>query len=162
VGTELLRYFGAAQQSDIQHGIAPRIEKMFLNVARRVSQGAMKLDDLVPTLEFIARRHPPAWLLLADLYEEDENLEKAKDAVRGYLAYSDKYGSVWNAWNRLVSLCRRTNDYVGEIHALIEMCKLPDAYFERISNAANRINHLFSGQFLVLDSPMMYSVKYSP
>ena len=64
VDTQILHAFGAAQQSDIRHGIAPRVEKLFRYVANRISQGKEKLDDHLPMLEFIARKHPPAWLLL--------------------------------------------------------------------------------------------------
>jgi hypothetical protein len=56
------------------------------------------------------------------------------------------------AWERLASLCQRTSDGVGEIHALVEMCKLPNTPFSRLSNTANRLNALFREQYLALDS----------
>jgi hypothetical protein len=67
--TQLLQAFGAAQQSDIRHGLAPRVDRLFRSLAARISSGAATLSEHLPMLEFLARRYPPAWLLLAALHD---------------------------------------------------------------------------------------------
>ena len=153
---QLLHAFGAAQQSDIKRGVNPRVEKLFRYVADRVSAGKDQLDDHLPMLEFIARKYPLAWLLLAQLYQEVDwvrNVEKAKEAIRRYLESTDwDYSLQEEAWLRLAALCQQTTDWAGEIHSLVVMCQLPDTPFEVVSNSVNRINELFREQYLVLDS----------
>ena len=77
---QLLHAFGAAQQSDINKGVAPRIDKLYKFIAERISSSQTTIDDSLPVLEFVARKFPRAWLLLAKLYQEIDfnNAEKAK------------------------------------------------------------------------------------
>lgn len=153
--TAILHTFGAAQQSDVRHGIKPRVERMFRHVATSVSQGAEQLDSYLPMLEFVARKYRPAWLLLASLYEESgltQGIQKAIESVRYFLESGPSVPDKQAAWNRLASLCHRAGDYPGEVHALVEMCELPDTPYEGISNAANRVNQLFKQRYLALES----------
>lgn len=83
---ELLRKFGATQQTDIQHGIEEKVKSLFRNVERE--RGA--LSKYRPVLEVVARRYPPSWRHMVSLYERspavDDSLDKAKRAVEQYLA----------------------------------------------------------------------------
>jgi hypothetical protein len=142
---QLLLAFGAAQYSDIKHGIAPRIERLFRHIANLISQGKGDLNEHRSMLEFIARKYHPAWLLLASLHEEcSEDFDNAKDALRHHLESPQKSVNQQQIWKRLAQLCRRTEDWPGEIHALTEMCQLPEIPFNTISDAANRFNSLFN------------------
>jgi hypothetical protein len=150
---QLLHAFGATQQSDIKRGIPPRIDRLFQYIAERITQGKETLEDYLPILEFIARRYSPAWLLLARLFHESDELEKAKETLRRYIE-SGTGDNIQKerVWENLASICQETSDVVGEIHALVEMCQLPGISFLIISNAVNRVNSLFSHQYFVLDS----------
>lgn len=150
---QLLHAFGATQQSEIRRGLPPRIEKLFKYIAERISEQKESIDDYLPIIEFIARRYSPTWLLLARLFEESNVLEKAKDALRKYIesGISD-INEKEHVWQQLGVLCFKTNDFLGEIHALVELCQLPNISFFRISNAINRVNAIFSDQYFVLDS----------
>lgn len=143
----ILRMFGATQQTGISHGLAPRINKMFSEVANKVNQNSSVLENYVPILEFVARKYPRAWILLADLYEEtdlDDRLLKSKSSISRYLeAPEDNLDAQEEAWEKLVLLCRQTDDHVGEAQALLEKSKLPDISFIQISDSANRLNALF-------------------
>jgi NB-ARC domain len=153
--TELLQAFGAAQPSDIRHGVAPRIQRLFRYVASRVTQPDETLEPYLPMLEFIASKYPPAWLLLADLHEESispERLQQAKAAVRRSLETPASTETQQAAWDRLADLCREDGDSLGEVHALVEMAVLPGTPFRLVSNAANRLNGAFSMQHVALDT----------
>ena len=153
--TEILRFLGAAQKSDIQHGIERRIATMFSHIAGVLAKDGSRLNDFIPVMEFVALRHPPAWVLLSQLYEEsdlEDGLERAKEAITRYLETRPKIDEQQLAWQKLAHLCVRTKDWSREIQAQVELCTLPGTSFVTMSNAANRFNGLLSGQqFLVMD-----------
>jgi len=152
---QLLLAFGASQHSDIKHGIAPRIYKLFRYLANQISQDREKLSDHRSMLDFIARKYPPAWELLATLYEEvnsEQNVDDAKEALRRYLESSHYEVDKQRGWKKLAELCRRTKDWSGEIHALVEMCQLQEIPFNTISDTANRFNSLFKQHFYFFDT----------
>ena len=43
-------------------------------------------------------------------------------------------------WKSLADVCAKTDDALGEVHALSTMCQLPDLPLYVVSSAANRIN----------------------
>jgi len=141
--TELLQLFGASQPSDIKHGIKPRIKRLFDQVARKVCISPDELKNYLPVLEFISRGHPPAWLSLASLYEELNDLGKAKQAITTFLETSPTEAERKCGWERLANLCQKAQDWNGEVHARIKMAQLPSTPFYMISNTANRLNELF-------------------
>jgi len=139
--TELLREFGAGKQTDVKRGLAPRVQRLIKSVASKIS-GGDSLDKYVPVLEFVAREHPQAWLSIAELWEESQAagaIQRAKDAVRSFLEHVSP-GERMEAWKKLETLCHRSLDVTGEVHALVEMCEDPKVPFWEISAAANRFN----------------------
>lgn len=85
---ELLQLFGPAQKTDLAHGVAPRISRLFRHVAEVVNRSPDQLDHYLPVLEFVAQKYLPAWLQIAAIYEKSnlpDGLDKAKDALRRYL-----------------------------------------------------------------------------
>lgn len=157
---QLLHAFGAAQQSDIQRGIHPRIEKLFRNIAERINQDKDSLENYLPMLEFIALKYQPAWLLLARLSQELAMFEKAKDAIKRYIesGYGDNVEKE-RTWQELARICQQGGDTRGEIHALVEMCQIPAISFGILSYAVNRVNELFAEQYLALDSEEKHIVS---
>ncbi len=152
--TQLLQAFGAAQQSEIKQGIAPRVEKLFRYIANQTSSGKATIAEYLPMLQFIAGKYPPAWLLLASLYEESgtpNDLECAIDALRHYLETPHSTEESQLVWKRLASLCRRRLDVSGELNALVELCRVPGVPFEKLSDAANRVNAIFSREESEID-----------
>jgi len=150
--TEVLQAFGAAQRSDVRHGLGSRVDRVFREVAQRCSRRQDTLDEYLPILEFISRKYPRGWLLLASLLEEfkpEGGIEDAKESVRRYLESGDTAVSPRVAWKLLANYCRRTSDNSGEIHALVEMCQIGDSPFNDVSYAANRLNQLFQGQYVM-------------
>lgn len=153
--TLLLRDFGAAQQFDISKGVGPRIDRMFEQVTTRIKGGDDRLEDHLPVLQFIARKYPRAWLLLASFYEAlgtPADLDLAKDAVRHYLEFETLGVDQIEAWKHLVRLCEHTSDYSGEVNALVAMAQLPSVSFRDVSTASKRLNSLFYGHHVVLDT----------
>jgi tetratricopeptide (TPR) repeat protein len=150
---QLLQAFGATRQSEINRGMHPRIARLFSYVAGRITQGKDTFDEHAPMLEFIARKYSPAWLMLARLCLELDNLEGAKAALRRFIEAGDveNEDKAWT-WEQLALISQQTGDPVGEIHALVEMCQLPEVPFRTISNAVNRVNALFSIQYSMVDS----------
>lgn len=153
--SEILRFLGASQKSDIQRGLGPRLNAMFAQMALRISKDGNKLHEYLPIMEFVANRYPSAWLLLARLYEESSvegPLERAKEATRKFLELTSSAEEQLPAWKKLAEYCRRTNDWNGEIHALVAMVEVPKTTLEDMSNVTNRLNSIFgTHQFLLVD-----------
>ncbi len=115
--TEILHQLGAAQKADAQYGIAPRIERLFINLAAKVTQEPGLLEEYLPIMEFIARKHPPAWLLLARLLDESDlenRLHRAKDAIERYLEVTPKTKDQLTAWQTRAEYCRQLEDWPGK------------------------------------------------
>jgi hypothetical protein len=152
VDVELLRAFGAGRLTDVRRGAEPRIRRLFRSVAEKIVKGSASIDEYLPMLEFVARRYPPAWSLLASLFEEAGDLERAKNAIRSYLEVAALLGhEAGGAWARLFGLCEVTNDWISMIHALVEIAEQPDIAFSVISDAANRANDLLRQNRFALD-----------
>ncbi len=150
-----LQLFGPARPSGVRHGLAPRVLRLFRAVAERVGREPSLLDGFIPTLELISRQYPPGWLLLADLYSEfrpTPTQDDAKETVRRYLQATARGADQLDAWRKLARMCGATGDFVGEVHALLEISELPGGSLSEISGAANRVNHLFATQRLALDT----------
>ena len=145
----LLRQFGAMQKSDIQHGLEPRIASVFRYVASEISRGRMRLDEIEPMLEFLARRWNPAWLHLARLRREVSgggDLAGEKQALRSYLEHA-KGEAALEVWSDLARICRADQDPWGEIHALAEVAESNEATLHEVSAAVHQVNFVLSKYF---------------
>jgi hypothetical protein len=146
VDTKFLQQFGAAQKTSIARGIEPHVRQFIAYIASQIDKEPENVDDYVGMLEVLARRHTSAWLDIAELYNEIEqgrDLSKAKAAVRQYLEQSGDVASA-RPWRMLADYCRRSEDVVGEVHALVELCKRADVEFHVVSTFANRFNALLA------------------
>lgn len=138
----LLMEFGASSQKNISNGLAPRIERKFSEVARRIkSIEEFKLE--LPTLEYIASRFPKSWIYISAIYEEHYDYDGVKYALRELLKTSIPREEKAKYWLKLADICKLTKDWEGESHALSELAIIPGITFELISDCANRINNYF-------------------
>lgn len=151
--TALLLNFGAGQKADAAKGIAWRIDRFFRSVAEKAAKDPSAIDTHLPMMEFLAQRYARGWKLLARLYAESalrDGREKAKTYWRRYLEVVSKPEEARFAWSQLAGLCRSTEDWVGEIHAIVELCALDGTTIQEISNGLNRWNILFRQQTLYI------------
>ena len=142
----LLMEFGSGRREDVQRGVLPRIENLVRAVAERASDNPLTLKDSLPVLEYVASRVPKAYLRLADLVLEVDEVDgsggradKAKEYIRRFLenaAPNERQA----AWLRLADLCSATEDAMGEVHALSEAALLPTVTANDIGLIANRLN----------------------
>jgi hypothetical protein len=143
---ELLLDLGAAQRADVRRGLEPRLTNLFRAIGRRLERGKEKIADFVPMLEYIASQYSPAWLRIADLYEErggPDSVVHASAAVARFLEGGGTHGKA-AAWLRLANLCAQRDDVKGELHAIVEMCSDDACALVEMSNAANRVNKLLA------------------
>jgi hypothetical protein len=90
-------------------------------------------------------------MLIARLHEESDQkgrLELANTAVLRYLESETDPMNLRSAWEKSALMCRQSQDWVGEIHALVELSSQPDVAFAVISQAINRFNSIFSQQLI--------------
>jgi tetratricopeptide (TPR) repeat protein len=140
--TELLRFFGAIQESDIKHGIEPRIRRLFREIEQRVSGGKDDIEQFIHILEFIAKRYPYVWRLLANLYIKAGQADRGEETLRQYLEFSDDLEGRKSVWHQLIQLYSVHSRYSDELFAHIQLAQTPGVDYEIISNAVNRFNSI--------------------
>ena len=152
---EWLQQIGATNRSALRHGVRPRIEKFFQNIAVRITSGRERLETVIPILEFVCRQYPQGWLLLAKLHEETEEPERlirAAECLRRFLQDPPTIPDQRVAWEELARIHEAILDWMGAAHAHISKCKLPGTPFSVLSNTANWLNNLFRDNYLAIDS----------
>lgn len=138
----LLLEFGASNHKNISNGLAPRIEKKFSQVAKRINS-LEEFKAELPSLEYIASRFPKAWIHISNIYQEYDDFEGVKYAIRELLKTSLPNDEKAKYWLKLADICRYTKDWDGESHALSELATIQGITYELISDCANRINNYF-------------------
>ncbi len=138
----LLMEFGASNQTSVSAGVSQKIERKFKAVASRI-KSISDFQKELPTLEYIATKFPKAWLYIAELFEEYEDYTNVKYYMREFLKASLPPEEKAKQWLRLANICKYTQDWDGESHALSELVIIPNVPFDIISDAANRINYYF-------------------
>ncbi len=147
--TELMHGFGATSTTDLNHGLASRIDRLVRSIAARASNGGDHSQELA-ILEYIASEYPYAWLKIAELYKDVANEPlQAIDAVNRYL---EERPDNSEAWQRLVDLYLTVGNVLGEMHARLQLAELTGPRFSDLSSAANRLNGLLSRRQIEIDA----------
>ena len=123
--------------------IFPRIESVVSYVAEQASTRPEVFEERRPVLEYLAARVPKAYLQLAHLAQEvDQGIETINHAKKYLRLLIEKGTPVekQDAWLKLVSICKSSDDAIGEIHALCMLALLPTSDLDDTSRYANRIN----------------------
>lgn len=142
--TIMLHSFGASTLDDVRFGLKPKVEKLFSEIARKISFGQSQLSNYIPILEFICTKYHDSWLILSSLYEEESRNLDAISAVQKYLESPSSNEKAREGWKKLARLYRGESNWQGEVHALVEYCLVDNIQFSELSNSANAINKLFN------------------
>jgi hypothetical protein len=137
---ELIRGFGAITLTDTAHGLGPRLERLMRSVAQRAGSNR-DLTEEFAVIEYIATEYPPAWLNLATLQQE---MGDAAGAIASTSLYLGSRPDDQEAWLRLITLYRSTDNVLGEMNARLQLAELARPPFNELSAAASRLNGLFS------------------
>jgi hypothetical protein len=142
--TSFLQRFGAIQPPEVKSGVAPRIQRLFASLSDDLERGQLNLEKESPTLELIARRYTPAWLLISRLWTEsgkDSGSVNIKAALFRYLeAMPTDLNDRRAAWQRLADLSRKERDWLGFVNAIVQTAELPDSNLATISGVVNTFN----------------------
>lgn len=133
----LLRAFGAAQESDVRGGMAPRVKALLKTVGNRMADDPAAFAEVAPILEYVGSRFPAAWLGLANLHRQRSELENEATWIGRYL--QARPGDA-DAWRRLARNAARRGDALAELNAGLQLAELPDTPYREISELANRFN----------------------
>jgi len=144
---ELIKRFGAATTTDLGQGLGPRILRVVRAAAKTASEGA-NIDEELAVIEYIATEYHPAWLDLAELYQELGDVPAAIQAMNRYLEVQPQSAE---GWRRVIRLYRSANDPVAEMHARLQLAELEDSTLDELSSSASRLNGLLYRNELELD-----------
>jgi len=141
---KLLMEFGATTYSNLSSGLVRNIERKFSAISKRISS-ISEFESELPILEYIALRYPKTYKYIIQIFEEYGDYEKVKYYLREYLKNNIAFSEKASLWIKLSDVCKYTQDWDGESHALIELIQLPNVELRTISDAANRINnHIYN------------------
>lgn len=108
-----LHYFGAVSDNVTKVGFSSHVHRYYDNVRRLTGT---PLEEAVAIGEYVARRYPESWLLLARL--QRELLPSGRIAAKAsYQSYLSRTPDDADAWLELSEVCRQTNDDLGELRA---------------------------------------------
>jgi len=149
---KLLQQFGAAQKHDVGRDVETRLKTLFRNIATLVATRERTLDECLPTIEYVARKMPPAWLFLADLCEGQ--MPNPEEYVRNCLShYLERDGrNDTRAWKRLADSYAAAGMVHEEINTLVGLSRSDSIPTYLISNAVNRVNSLLATSKYTLDA----------
>jgi hypothetical protein len=140
---KLLMEFGATSYSNLSSGLVRNIEHKFKAISNRISS-VEEFEKEIQILEYIATRYPKTYEYIIQIYQEYRDYRKIKYYIREYLKYNIAASEKESLWIKLADICKHTDDWEGESHALVELIQLPNVDLNKISDAANRINnHIF-------------------
>ena len=125
---KLLMGFGAGKRESSNKGVTPRIENFINTITGGIGSNPAEFADVLPVLEYLARRFPKTYLRLADLVLEVGDKELAIDQAKNYLRRfleSAQPAEKRYPWLNLADLCARSGDSMGEVHAFCEVALLP-------------------------------------
>lgn len=150
---QLLREFGAIRQTDLRHGLGPRV-RAFANRVAAAAAAGLEVKERLAVLEHIASVYPEAWEVLADLASEHPEHVAAKivpseeDSLRSFLRERPNEVRIWE---RLAELYRSQGDYLEQINCLVQAAECSNPILLGASKAANVLNHRLAMGQLVLD-----------
>jgi len=140
----LLMEFGSTTYSNISSGLVRNIERKFKAVSKRINS-INEFEKELPILEYIATKYPKTYHYIIQIYEEYGDYDKVKYYLREYLKTNIPLQEKEQLWIKLSDICKFTNDWEGESHALLELIQMPNIQLRTISDAANRINsHIYN------------------
>lgn len=150
---QILQLFGATQESDIQHGIALKINILIQKITNLVQNNKIEKSTLLPMLEFIAKRYQPAWMLISQaMINIDHDYGLAKQYIKRFIENATNHDDIRYAWSKLYSICKLDSDYEGILQSAFALAEIHGAGIEEISEAANRINNLLYQRLVVIDT----------
>jgi tetratricopeptide (TPR) repeat protein len=152
---EVLQLFGAASPRSTSgpRSLDGQVERLFRAVAARVQRDPDTFNVYLPVLEYVSREHPLGWCLLARLLEEQRPSPRwAEEAVDAYRAYLERHPAAEDVWRALAGLSARRGDYLGQVQALVERARIPDASYGDVSYAANEVNAALSSGRVRIDT----------
>jgi tetratricopeptide (TPR) repeat protein len=141
--TRFLQRFGPMQPSDVQHGIEPRLYRLFGSLSEDLSKDRLDLAAEKPVLELIARSHPRTWLMIAELWRESRRadaLSEVESAFSRYIETAPPTDEQRGAWERIAAIERQRNNWLEFVNAQVHIAELPEANIATISAAVNTFN----------------------
>lgn len=138
---KLLMEFGAGNVRGVLN-IQAHIRRKIKAVAARINSGVELMGEL-STLECLASKYSVAWIDIADLLREYKLYEEEKRVCREFIKTCKHDEDKIRIWERIVLLCKFTNDWRGESSSMIELVSIPSVQYCQVSNIASRINQYY-------------------
>lgn len=157
---EMLRLVGPTSEKDVRLGLQPRVNRLFKNVSEIIDTSARDLAHFLPVIEYVARKFPPAWIQLADLYIKELGSKGRPAAIEAIRQYLEARPDDLSAWTRLARACSAEQDFLAEANSYVQRAVRPECSYYDVSFAANRLNALVGEGRLQLDQAELSALTW--
>ena len=135
----LLQQFGVTTKNNLEASIEKRLRTLFTNIDKCVKTKEKPLEFFRPIVEYVARKMPKAWNLLADICQDTN--EEWSEYLEKYLHSSSGADDV-EGWKKLQRFYSATGRVADEINSLTQLARAATATIHDVSYAAQRMNLL--------------------
>ena len=132
--TALLLNFGAGQKANAATGIAWRIERFFRSVAEKTANDPSTIETHLPMMgSWPSDTREVGCCWHASMKSQVWKMGQKRRKVAGGDILEDVVMAeeARFAWFQVARLCHSTKDWIGEIHATVELCSLDGATTEK-------------------------------
>lgn len=126
-----LHLFGAVSDNVEKTGFSPHVHRFYDNA--RALTGSQYIEAIAIG-EYVARRYPESWLLLARLQRQE--VPSGRVAAKGsYQSYLSRMPDDADAWLELAELGRETRDDMCELRASAQASQIADRRYTALSES---------------------------
>ena len=120
------------------------VKAVFKHIANEINKGSLSLEEIAPTLEFMADSCSDGWLFHADLEKEVGNgLENEAKCIRRFLEEAIQGGEeaskIQVSYRRLASLHRQMGDVRSSISAFLRAAEIDRPELDEVSSMAEYV-----------------------
>lgn len=141
---KFLQDIGPSNATGIKGNIGSRIEAFFRRTAERIGSQEVSYADVLPVLEFIAKGHNPAWLLLSEIEKEfgdADATQRASEYTRRFIEQAKEGEDVTSAWVMLTEMYKQMGDAVAGTNAFVRAAEVQPPPLYQVSQMANWLNN---------------------
>lgn len=143
-----LHHFGAVSDNVAKSGFSSHVHRYYEN-ARTLSGEA--LGEAIAIGEYVARRYPESWLLLARL--QRDLLSGGQIAAKAsYQSYLSRCPDDADAWLELADVCRTTRDDLGELRASANASQNAERRYAALSSSLAMIRERCDAGLIKVES----------
>ena len=141
-----LQLFGPVSQRNDPQRVEPRVHRMFKDAAQGIAKRSIKLDEVIPILEYISGKFSVGWIFMAELLDEFGEPDDQARVLESLMKYVEKPNSqsypASDVWKRIAAIHEGRGNLYEALDALAQTTRQPGTTVDDLSDTAIRINSM--------------------